>query len=58
MKNSEAIYYVGFMIGAIVGHYVMRHLEIGGIIGILGTFAFGMGLGFMAERAFVQTPGK
>jgi positive regulator of sigma E activity len=54
MKKKDAIYYMGFFAGMIVGVKVMQQLGYGDLIGMLGGVVCGVGLGYMAERAFTQ----
>ena len=54
MKKKEAIGYIGFIAGAVVGSLIMQQLGYGGLIKLIGAVVCGMGLSYMAERAFTQ----
>ena len=52
MSAKDAVYYVGLIVGIIVGTLVTRSLALGPIYQIIGGLGTGVGLGFVAERVY------
>src|SRR5262245_11577773 len=53
MSNKEAVYYVGLMGGIMIGCLGLQAMGIGGIVALIGGLVCGVGLGYVAERAYV-----
>ncbi len=54
MSPKEGIFYAGVMAGIILGVTLARLLQLPHLVGLLGGFVLGMGLGAVAERVYTQ----
>lgn len=52
MSTKDAVYYIGLMVGLIAGTMTLRMLGVGGILQLIGGLVVGVGVGYLAERAY------
>jgi hypothetical protein len=52
MQLQDAIYYGGLITGMILGTLMLREFGVPGLGQLIGGFALGVGIGYVAEQAY------